>query len=478
MRRTTNSALVHRQRLAARIALYTSLVVVALAAWGLVRVLNRPMQRLAPDRWNETDYQNLPVVKLLQEYVRIDTTETTGSEVNGARFLARQLEAAGIPARIEILDDKHANVYARLEGADPHPLVLHNHIDVSPVDAKEWFHPPFEAHIEVPWIYGRGVFDMKSVAIAQLEAMIGLKKSGKPLERSVLFLATSSEERGSRLGVRRLIRLHPEMVRNFWAVLTEGGAVEARSREDIKYWGTEFGQKRFVDVTVCGSDRKQLDDLHELLIDRIDRGSPEIPVRITPEVRAYLELYGPSRDRDDFREMLAHPDETILDPEAFRKLPDYVRSLFRAEAVPFPVTEAPGGGFEMLIKLHLLPGQELREVRDELLPRWVLWGLAAAGDEPPSSRHGSPLDHPVYTGIQEVLAERHPEAPRGPWFLSWTATDSRFFRAAGVPSYGFSPFLIMNTDTLQVDKANERFALPGFVEGVNLYKDVVRRLVQ
>src|SRR6185295_14279123 len=102
------------QRLAARIALYTSLVLVAIAAWGLVRALDRPMQRLSADRWNEIDYRNLPEVKLLREYVRIDTTEATGSELEGARFLARQLEAAGIPARIEILGDKHANVYAQI----------------------------------------------------------------------------------------------------------------------------------------------------------------------------------------------------------------------------------------------------------------------------------------------------------------------------------------------------------------------------
>ncbi|HYU31578.1 MAG TPA: M20/M25/M40 family metallo-hydrolase [Thermoanaerobaculia bacterium] len=479
MRRTSESPLVRRQRLAARIALYTSCVLAGLAAWGLVRALDRPLKSLASDRWIQMDYPNRPEVKLLRDYVRIDTTDTTGSEVDGARFLARQLAAAGIPAQLEILDDKHANVYAELEGADPHPLVLHNHIDVSAVDPKEWFFPPFEGHIEIPWIYGRGVFDMKSVAIAQLLSMIDLKQSGKPLERSVLFLATSSEERGSRLGVRRIIELHPDMVRNFWAVLTEGGAVEARSREDIKYWGTEFGQKRFVDVTLCGSDRQQLEDLHQLLVDRIDRGypDPEVPVRVTPEVRAYLASYGPSRDRKDFREMLANPDATILDPESFRKLPDYVRSLFRPEAVPFPVAAAPGGGFEMVVKLHLLPGQELPEVMGGLLPRWLTWGLTTAVDESPSARHGSPLDHPVFVEIQKALEERYPSVPKGPWFLPWTATDSRFFRAMGVPSYGFSPFLIMNTDTLQVDRANERFALPGFVEGVGLYKDVVRRLV-
>ncbi len=475
--RTSSRPLLHRQRLAARVALYSSLVVTGFAAWGLIRALDRPLKQYAADQWFRIDYLSLPEVKMLREYVRIDTSETTGSELEGARFLARQLEAAGIPARIEVLAGKHANVYAEIAGKDPRPLVLHNHIDVTAADPAEWFHPPFEAYVELPWMYGRGVFDMKSVAIAQLLTMIDLKKSGKPLDRSVLFLATSSEEHGSRLGVRRIIQLQPERVRNFWAVLTEGGAVEARTREDIKYWGTEFGQKRFVDVTLCGSDRRQMEDLRVLLAERIDRGYPEIPVQVTPEVRAYLDSYASSRDREDFRDLFARPDETIRDPASFQKLPRYVRSLFRAEAVPVALDEVPGGGFELTVKLHLLPGQEVDEVIDHLLPAWLTWGLTRTIDEAPGARHGSPLDHPVFAAIDAVLEERHPGAPRGPWFLPWTATDSRFFRTLGVPSYGFSPFLIMNTDTLQVDKANERFAVPAFVEGVGLYKDVVRRLV-
>ncbi len=145
--------------------------------------------------------------------------------------------------------------------------------------------------------------------------------------------------------------------------------------------------------------------------------------------------------------------------------------------MPFHVSEAPGGGYQLLVKLHLLPGQEVSEVLPKLMPRWLTWGLSTTIDEPPTARRGSPADHPVFQEIQDAIGDRYPDVPRGPWFLPWTATDSRFFRAAGVPSYGFSPFLIMNTDTLQVDKANERFALPGFVEGVSLYKDVVRRLV-
>jgi acetylornithine deacetylase/succinyl-diaminopimelate desuccinylase-like protein len=468
-----SSWLERRRRLAARVALYGSLVVVGLLTWILVTLLNRPMSHRAAEDWTGTDWVNQPDVKLLREYVRIDTSEKTGNEIAGANFLAARLAAAGIPSEIEVLGNRHANLYARLEGADPHPLVLHNHIDVESVNPKEWFFPPFEAHVDGPWMYGRGGFDMKSVAIAQLAALIDLKKSGKPLKRSVLFLATSSEEHGSRLGVRWILRRHPDLVRSFWAVLTEGGAVEARARDEIKYWGTEFAQKHYVDVHVCSGDRERLDALHKTLQ---ERGFTETDLHITPEVRTYLQSYGPTRDLDELRGMLVHPEETIADVRKFRKLPNYVKSLFRNEAVPFPVEEAPGGGWQMTIKLHLLPGQELAAVRDELLPPWMLWGLGVTYDEPPSALHGSPLDHEAYRAVLATLKERYPDAPAGPWFLPWSATDSRFFRAAGVPSYGFSPFLIMNTDTLQVDQANERFALPAFVDGVGMYRDLVRRL--
>jgi acetylornithine deacetylase/succinyl-diaminopimelate desuccinylase-like protein len=466
-----------RRRQAARFALYGSLVLVASLTFLLVAVANRPFVGSKIEReWRERDYPNLPEVRLLQQYVRIDTSETTGDEIAGARFLAAQLEAAGIPARIEVVGDRKANLYALLEGEDPRPLVLHNHIDVSPVKRSEWSMPPFEGRIDVPWIYGRGVFDMKSVAIAQLLAMIDLKKSGVPLKRSVLFLATSSEERGSRLGVRRLIALRPEFVRSFWAVLTEGGVLEARARDDIKYWGTEVGQRRYADLIVCSEDRERLEELSRTVKEWSTRAA-NADLRVTREVKSFLAVYAPSRDWSELREMLAHPEETIADQAKFRQLPAYAQSMFRNEAVPFPVEEARGGGYQLTIKFQLLPGVELAEVREKLVPAWMTHGLSAALDEPPTARHGSPTDHPVFTAIEETLRESYPGAPVGPFFLAWTATDARFFRAAGVPSYGFSPFLIMSTDTYQVDAANERFSLPGFVDGVEIYRQLLRRLV-
>lgn len=466
-----------RRRQAARIALYGSLVLVTGATLGLIKVAGRPPQlsKVEAD-WLKRDYANLPEVKLLQEYVRIDTSETTGDEIAGARFLAKQLEAAGIPARIEIVGEKKANLYALLEGRDPRPLVLHNHIDVEPADPSEWTYPPFEGRIELPWIHGRGTFDMKSVAIAQLLAMIDLKKSGVPLERSVLFLATSSEERGSRLGVRRILQTQPDFVRSFWAVLTEGGVVEARARDNIKFWGTEVAQRRYVDLIVRSGDKEKL----EALRDRVRSWAPvvaESEPLLTPEVAMVFKTYAPTRDREDLRQLVGNPEKTVASPEELKKLPDYLRSMLKNEAVAYPVREDSGGGYRLVIKFQLLPGVELADVRQDLVPDRMLEGLSFTVDEPPAARHGSPVDHEVFRAIEETLQETYPGTPVGPYFLPTTATDSRFFRAAGVPSYGFSPFLIMNTDTFQVDRANERFGLPGFVEGVEVYRKLVRRLV-
>jgi acetylornithine deacetylase/succinyl-diaminopimelate desuccinylase-like protein len=469
-----NSPLERRFLLASRLALYGSLPLVLAAAYGLVALLDRPAV-LAETRWFEVDYKHDPAVELLRRYVQIDTSDATGSEVAGARFLAAQLTAAGIRSEIEVLDGRHANLFARLDGEDPHPLVLHSHIDVKDVNPREWIYPPFEARVELPWIWGRGVFDMKSVAIAQLLAMTDLKKSGRPLRRSVLLLATGGEEEGdSRLGAQWVIRNRPALVHSFWALLTEGGTLEARSRSDVKYWGTEIGQKHFARVLVCGDSRERLEDLKRTLL---ERGYTDTDLHLLPQVGEVLAAYGPTRDSKLMRNPLARPQDLLGDIGAFRAMPDHVRSMLRNEAVPIEIRAAPGGGYELLIMLHLLPGVAAADVAGQLLPPWMTLGLRTGMDETPGNPPPSPTTHPVFREILATIKADYPDAAAGPFFLPWTATDARFFRAAGVPSYGFSPFFIMSTDTYQVDRANERLALPGFLQGVDLYRKLLRRLV-
>ena len=361
------SELQRTRRRSARVALYLSLAAVAVATVALNGWLGKTVTPIAIADWSKVDFAALPEVQLLQRYIAVDTSDAPeGDEAAGADFLAAELRAAGIEPTVERLGAKTANLWAIVEGDDPRAVVLHSHIDVDPViDRPYWTHPPFGGEIDGPWLYGRGAFDMKSVAIAQLEALLRLKKSGKRPSRSVIFLATADEESGSQLGMRWMLRSHPELVRRFGVVLTEGGAVEGRTPEDVKYWGTEFAQARAVRVTVCGDSRERLETLHAELT---ESGRADDHLTLTPEVTGFLSHYAATRDRQDLRRWLAEPRALLRNLPAFETMPNLVQSMFRSEAVPFPVEEAPGGGVSMLIYLHLLPGADLARAMADLLP--------------------------------------------------------------------------------------------------------------
>ena len=131
----------------------------------------------------------------------------------------------------------------------------------------------------------------------------------------------------------------------------------------------------------------------------------------------------------------------------------------------------------MRIVFHLLPGEDLDAAQARLLPPWILLDVAFVVGPPLGGEKASPIDHPVFNALVAEVGALYPETLTGPYFLPWSATDSRFFREAGIPSYGFSPFLIYSTDTFRVDGVNERLSLPGYMSGFELYRNAVRRIV-
>ncbi len=465
------------RRRCSRIALYSQLVLAAVLLVVFLSLLRRPLESAGDQSWGRTDFAALPEVQLLQRYLEIDTSFPDGDERDGARFLREVLEAEGIEIHAEPVGDTRVNLWAALEGKRPEALVLHHHIDVEPVpDPAQWEHDPFGGEIDGPWIYGRGAFDMKSVGIAQLLAFLDLHRRQVPLERSVILLATSSEETGSDLGMRWILQQHPELVDRFWAVLTEGGAVEVRQAGKVKFWGTEFAQKRYVDYVLCTYNRPLLEDVRR---DLAAQSRPLTGLRLVPEVEYFLEHYAPSRDDPDLQDLLADPQRLTWDVPAFLEAPLPIQSMLRDELHVFPIEAMSGGGWRMTVKIHLLPGSDLEEVTERLMPPWILHGVTGrvAADEPAAS--SSPLDHPVYGEIEALLGERHGADRVGPLFLTWAATDARHLRAHGVPAYGFSPFAVPTPEVLSLiglASPEEKIALPGYVEGVDLYRRVVERL--
>ncbi len=462
-----------RRRAVARLALYGSLTLVGAATVAARHLLHLPVVATSETSWSRIDWGSKLPVRLLQQYLRIDTVSDTGDELAGALFLSTPLEAAGIPVHIEQVG-KHANLWAELPGDDPHPLVLLSHLDVEPVeDLERWEHPPFAGVLQAPYIHGRGAFDMKSYTVAQLLALLELKARHPRPRRSVLLLATAGEEAGSDFGMRWLLARHPEMLRRSWAVLTEGGVVEARSLESLKYWGIEVGQKRFAEVLACAPTRERLEQLRQDIAELDFRATG---LTVDPEVRRFWAAYRSSRDLGDLRRLLADPDELPRDPAAFLDLPGYLQSMLRNELVPFEPKPALGGGWEMRMVFHLLPSADLGTVRRDLLPGWMTVGVWLSYRPAPPPAAISPTDHPVVQAIAAEIRRTYGRPVAGPYFLAWSASDSRFLRPLGIPSYGFAPFLLLAPETERAGRANEKISLPGLAQGTDLYSRLVERL--
>ncbi len=152
------------------------------------------------------------ITRLLQEYVRIDTSNPPGDTRQAAAFLAAIFEREGIPVtRYESAPGK-AIVYARLKATVTPPagkaILLLHHMDVVPADRTQWKTDPFAPTIQGNELWGRGSMDMKGQGVAHLMAFLRLKRERVPLARDVILLAEPDEEVGGALGARWMLAHH------------------------------------------------------------------------------------------------------------------------------------------------------------------------------------------------------------------------------------------------------------------------------
>src|SRR5205085_10499834 len=184
---------------------------------------------------------------VLGDYLRVNTTNPPGNESPGARFLKAILDREGIEAQIldtTEIGPNRANLYARLHGTGgKKAIALVHHIDVVPVNPASWSVDAFSGTIKDGYIWGRGAIDMKGNGIAQLMAMIALKRSAAPLTRDIVFIGNSDEELGS-TGAIIFVQRHPDLLRDVEYLITEGADNVLDSAGNVVYFGVGVAEKR------------------------------------------------------------------------------------------------------------------------------------------------------------------------------------------------------------------------------------------
>lgn len=417
-----------------------------------------------------------------RSYLQIDTTNPPGNEAEAAAFLRKVLHQNEIPTKLLVSPAGRTSLYARLDPSDASSaamgaLVLTHHMDVVP-PGPDWTVDPFAAEMRDGRVWGRGAVDVKSLGIAQLAAFVDLKRRQASLERSVIFLAVSDEEAGGKEGTEWLLERHSDLFENVAAVLGEGGANRV-TQEKLYWWGVETAQKRPLWLEATAYGRAGHGSMfypgsapHQLAraISRLVESPPTF--RPTPDAIRYLEAVAPYQPIA-FGTMLETIDDIVQSEDVYPRLFPGTATYFvdsiqvnslsagdRINAVP--------GSATAQIDVRMLPdtdAQALLHKISTLLGDRIELEVLLEGAAGPAS----PTDNEIYRCLESALGP----TPVVPAFIPGI-TDSRYYRQRGIAAYGFSPFALDAMDTLGIHAKDEHISETSFLEGVAVYKEVVR----
>ncbi|MGN6218439.1 MAG: M20/M25/M40 family metallo-hydrolase, partial [Microbacterium sp.] len=170
-------------------------------------------------------------LEFVRELIRIESVNTGVAETIGdgetraARFVQARLAEAGIDAEFVEPRPGRGSLVARIAGRDPDAgaLLVHAHLDVVPVEEKDWTHPPFGADIEDGYLYGRGAVDMKNFAGTILAVARHLRREGIVPRRDLVFAFLADEESGGVWGAGWLVENRPDLLPGVTEALSEVG---------------------------------------------------------------------------------------------------------------------------------------------------------------------------------------------------------------------------------------------------------------
>jgi len=476
------SAILNRVILASTLSLFTLVT----SSSEFVRAQsNEPNPKTAI---SDSEYDQ--AVKLLSNYIKIDTTNPPGNEKLGALYLQSVLKVNGIEAQVFDSAKDRAIVVGRLKGTGKKKaVILLSHIDVVPAQASDWKYPPFAAEIHDGELWGRGTLDMKGMGIMELAAMLAIKRSGHLLDRDIIFIATPDEEVGGTYGADWFAKNKKELVSDAEYLLNEGYSIEAQSSGKAKYWGVDYAEKSvlWLSLTADGlaghASMPMSDSANNRMIKALARIADNPPkMKLLPAAKQFFQSIAQT-EASPLKELYNDIEKTAENPskETEAKLAvDKLKYSMLRNTVSITVLKA---GY----KTNVIPAQSYAELDCRLLPgvtpeEFVAEVKQTINDPSIAVKiiewekgDPSPYDSDMFRAIREANAAEGATAPVVPVVVPWF-TDSHWFRELGIQSYGFEPIEVDAEHLATMHGKDERIPLAAFRRGIDRLVRILRAL--
>ena len=430
--------------------------------------------------------------EILREMIDTRSTHDVGSTELARKVQARLLAAGFDPADAQLLipvDHPHAgNVVARLHGSGRGKPVLYLcHLDVVEAKPEDWTRDPFHLTEDNGWLYGRGTIDMKGQDAAVLAALLRLKSERFIPERDIIVAFTSDEEAGGELnGVDWLLSEHRDLVNADLVINPDGGEAGMKGGRRL-YVGVQTSEKMSMafeaEVTDKGghSSRPTAENpIYRLSAGLARLSKFQFPTHLTDTTRQYFERRAAIESGSTRSDMLAAA-KTPPDPAALERLSAVVETniLLRTTCT---ATQIEGGHAQnalpqrarATLQCRIIPGESQDSVRDTLArvlddPTIKISVIAPATPSPESTLAGN-----ILPAVEKVVHQLWPDVVVLPQ-MAPSASDSKFTRIVGMPSYGIDG-MFDDLDDGRAHGRDERIGVAAFGQEVDFTYRLMREV--
>ena len=424
-------------------------------------------------------------IELAKQLIALRSVQGPGNQTPEALQLVKAalVTAGWQDAQVQITPfGDTAFLIATWPGSDPKlkPLVISGHMDVVEAKPADWQRDPFTPIVENGYLFGRGASDMKFDAALATSSLIELRRSGYQPRRGIVLQFSGDEEttmRSSRVIAQQLAGA--ELVLN---IDGGGGTLDEKTAKPL-FWTWQGAEKTYIDyqlvVTNPGGHSSAPRPVNAIVqlataLERI--GAYHFTPEVSPLTRAYFAKAAQFETSPQLagamRAFAADPQDQAA-VAVLRANPSYVGKI-GTTCVP---TMIDGGHAQNAlpqrasanINCRIFPGHSKESIAAELaaainLPEVKISDVTG---EDSISAPASPLRPDFIAAAEKAMHLINPGLPIFP-SQSSGASDSMWYRALGVPSYGASPVFSKDSEEF-AHGLNERVRLSNAASGMTYY---------
>jgi acetylornithine deacetylase/succinyl-diaminopimelate desuccinylase-like protein len=452
-----------------------------------------------PARTQEPDQTRQQAREILKQLIEINTTDSVGNVTTAAEAMAKRLREAGFAERDVIVagpNERKKNLVVRFHGSGKRkPVLFIGHLDVVEAKREDWTTDPFQFVEKEGYFYGRGTEDMKEGDAMLVLNFMRLKKEGFAPDRDLILALTADEEGGNFNGVDWLLKQHRDWIDAQYCINLDGGEFEREKNKRVLA-GLQASEKVYADFQFESlnpgghSSVPSSDNAIYHLAGALSRlRAFSFPVEINEITRNYFEHFSRLTSGQTAADMKAVSQQPP-DAAAIERLSanPYYNSLLHTTCVATLLSggHAPNAlpqAARANVNCRIFPGEDPEEVR-KTLERVAADPKVTVTMVPEKTADGqliprvsvppSPLLPEVTEAEESVLNAMWPGVPLVPT-MSTGASDGKFTRIAGIPTFGIS-CMFFDMDDSRAHGKDERVGVQDFYDGVEFNYRLMKQI--